>query len=473
MSGNTREVRKMKILLALPRFRPNTNPPLGLAYIAACLEKENFEVEILDPTFESLEYAENRLKKTDYDMLGVSCYTMNYNKGLRFAGIAKRMNPNCVIVFGGVHPTILADEVISEKFVDIVCVGEGEETMVELSIAIKKGQPLSNIRGIIYRENGKIVRNPPRPLRVNLDDIPFPCRELLPIRKYLNAQIGRAAWAVEQPATSVLATRGCPFRCTFCSSHLIFGRKVRCRSASNVIDEIEELIVRYGIRGLSFVDDTFTVKRDLVSEICREIKDRKLKIEWSCNGRPDTVTKDMLKQMKEAGCVVIAYGVESGNQKILDNILKKGITLEQVEKVFQLTSEVGIKSDAYFMLGTPGEDINDMEDTINFARKIRADAVNFSLTVPMPKTELFEVAKKEGKIIAKSWDDYDYTRKPIFVSDKFDGMTVEKLFRKAKISFYLNISFILRQIISINSLGDLKKKINGFRLLIKQLTHSM
>jgi radical SAM superfamily enzyme YgiQ (UPF0313 family) len=463
----------MKILLALPRFKPNTNPPLGLVYIAACLKRADFEVEILDPTFEGLKYAENRLKKTDYDMLGVSCYTMNYNKGLRFAGIAKRMNPNCVIVFGGVHPTILADEVISEKFVDIVCVGEGEETMVELSIAIKKGQPLSNIRGIIYRENGKIVRNPPRPLRVNLDDIPFPCRELLPIRKYLNAQIGRAAWTVEQPATSILATRGCPFHCTFCSSHLIFGRRVRYRSPSNVVDEIVDLVANYRIKGLSFIDDTFTLRREFVSEICKEIRNRRLRIEWACNARPDTVTKEMLKEMKEAGCVVVAYGVESGNQKILDAILKKGITLEEVRNAFRITSEVGIKTDAYFMIGTPGETIDDIEETINFAKNLRPDAVNFSLTIPMPKTELFELAKKEGNIIASSWDEYDYTGKPIFISNKFDSVTVRKLFRKAKISFYLNIAFMLRQLISIRNFRDLKKKINGFKLLIRQLTHSV
>jgi len=463
----------MKILLALPRFRPNTNPPLGLAYVAACLKRTDSEVEILDPTFEGLKYAEKRLKKADYDILGVSCYTMNYTKGLGFAEIAKRANPDCLTIFGGVHPTILPDEVIKEKLVDIVCVGEGEETMVKLATAIREGKSFSLVNGIVYKEDGRIIRNPPSRLREDLDDIPFPQRDLLPMKKYLNARIGRAAWTVEQPATSILATRGCPFHCTFCSSHLIFGRRVRYRSPSNVVDEIEELVRNYGIRGLSFIDDTFTLKREFVSEICKELRNRRLKLEWACNARPDTVTKEMLEEMKGAGCVVLAYGVESGNQRILDNILKKGITLKEVENAFRIASEVGIKIDAYFMMGTPGETIEDMRETINFAKKLNPDAVNFSLTIPMPKTELFEIAKKEGKITAMSWDEYDYTGKPIFVSDKFDSMAVQRLFRKAKISFYLNIGFILQQLISIKNLRDLKKKINGFKLLLKQLTHSV
>jgi len=457
----------MRILLLLPRIQPNTNPPLGLGYIAAYLRKNNFEVEILDPTFDGYGHALKRLAQTDYDVLGIGAYTMRFNLGLEFAKFARSKNKRCKIVFGGVHPTILYNEVIKEAEVDFVVVGEGEETTAELVKAIQNNLPLEEVDGLVFKNGEEIIVNRPRRLIRNLDLLPSPARDLLPMKHYLKANFGRSAWAVRQPATSIVTSRGCPFYCSYCSSHLMFGRKTRYRSASNIVDEVESLIHEYQVKGLSIVDDTFIISKRHIYELAEEMKRKKIKIEFICNGRVDVIDKDILKVLKDVGCVGIAFGVESGSQYLLDKVLKKGITLGQVRNAFQWAYEVGIPTDAYFMVGIPGETEKDVRETIRFSKTLKASAANFAITIPMPKTELFEIALKEGEILAKSWDDFDYTGKPIFKSEMIDGKKLEKLKRKAILSFYLSFGFIWNQILSIRNVYDLKKKIKGVFMFLK------
>jgi len=455
----------MKILLLLPRIEPNTNPPLG--YLAAFLTKNNYDVEILDPTFEGRDDALKRLAKIDFDVLGISAYTMNFSLGLEFARYAKSQNKNCRILFGGVHPSILYDEVIREEVVDFVAVGEGEETSLELMKALEQDLPLENVDGLVFKRGGRPIVNPPRKLITDLDRLPFPARDLLPMKHYLKASFGRSAWAVRQPATSIVTSRGCPFHCTYCSSHLIFGRKTRYRSVSNIVDEIESLIGDYQIQGLSIVDDTFIISKKQIYEFTEEMKRRKIRIEFICNGRVDIIDKDILKVLKDIGCVGIAFGVESGSQDILDKVLKKGITLEQVRNAFRLAYEVGIPTDAYFMIGIPGEAERDIRETIRFSKTLKASAANFAMTIPMPKTELFGIALEKGEISATSWNDFDYTGKPIFKSKLMDEKRLVKLRKKAILSFYFSFGYLLNQILSIRSVSDLKKKIKGFIMLLK------
>ena len=457
----------MKILLLLPRIAPNTNPPLGLGYIASVLRKNKVDVEILDPTFGARDEVLKRLARTDYDVLGVSAYTMNYRLGLEFARFAKSQSKHCRVVFGGVHPTILPADVAKEDEVDVVVVGEGEETTLELLNAFKNNLPLEAVKGLVFRTGGKIVTTPPRPLISDLDSLPFPARDLLPMRHYLKANFGRSAWAVRQPATSIVTSRGCPFHCTYCSSHLMFGRKTRYRSVKNIVDEMEWLVQEYQIRGLSIVDDTFIISKKQIHDLADEMRKRKLRLEFICNGRVDIIDKDVLKELKEIGCVGIAFGVESGSQDILDRVLKKGITLDQVRKAFTWAYEAGIPTDAYFMVGIPGETEEDILQTIRFSRTLRASAANFAMTIPMPKTELFDIALEKGEIWAESWDDFDYTGRPIFTSKALDEKKVERLRRKAILSFYFSFTFLRDQILSIRGLPDVKKKMKGFFMLLK------
>jgi anaerobic magnesium-protoporphyrin IX monomethyl ester cyclase len=235
----------------------------------------------------------------------------------------------------------------------------------------------------------------------------------------------------------------------------------------NIVDEIEALVHEYQIKGLSIVDDTFIISKKHIYEFAEEMKRRKLKIEFICNGRVDIIDKDILKVLKDVGCVGIAFGVESGSQPILDNILKKGITLEQVRNAFKWAYEVGIPTDAYFMVGIPGETEKDINETIKFSKTLKASAANFAMTIPMPKTELFNIALEKGEILAKSWDDFDYTGKTIFKSKLLDAKKLEELRKKAILSFYFSFSFIWNQILSIRSVYDFKKKIKGLFMLLK------
>lgn len=458
----------MKVLLALSRFEPNASPPLGLAYIAACLRREGVDVEILDPSFEGREFAEKRIKEADYDILGFSCFTMNYNVSKELAAMAKTCNKNVLTVFGGPHPSIMPEKTIEDKEVDVVCLGEGEISFVELVNALENKLPLEKVDGIWFKRGKKIVKNPVRKRICDLDALPFPARDLLPMEKYLDAKIGRGAWAVKAPSTTMIVGRGCPFDCTYCSTKLIFGKSVRFRSPKNVADEIELLIKDYGVRGIAFVDDTFTISRAVVEGLCSKLVKRKLGIEWACHTRIDTLSPELLKKMREAGCTYITLGVESGNQDVLDKFVKKGIKLKNVEKVFRWTKEAGIISGAYFILGIPGETKENMRETIEFAKKINPDVVNFNVVRPLPKTEMYELAEKFGRLNVKSWDDFNFDAKPIFESDEWSSEYVEKMCEEAYRSFYFRPSFMLKQLVSIRNMDGVRKIYNGFLMILKR-----
>lgn len=457
----------MKTLLVLPRFEPNTNPPLGLAYIAAAMRNAGLEVEILDPTFEGFGYAVRRLKNADYGLLGFGCFTMNINVSLKLAGIAKSANPKCKTVFGGVHPTVMPEPTLREKQVDVVVVGEGEQTFVELARRIAGSKSLRGLKGTLYKERGRIVRNPPRALPDNIDELPFPARDLVPMEKYLSASLGRSAWAVRQPSTSIISTRGCPFQCTYCASKVMFGRRARFRSAKNIIGEIQHLIDTYNIRGLVFIDDTLTLRPKVVTEMCDEMIRRKWDLEWICNARVDTVSPELFRKMRLAGCRAIAMGIESGDQWVLDNILKKGIKLGQVRKAFAWAKAAGLITDAYFMLGSPGESLRQMRNTIEFAKHSDIDYANFNVTRPLPGTEMHDLAERYGNLSVTSWDDYEFTAKPIFSSNEWSPDEVMQLKKQAYREFYFNPRYILRQLLSIRGWSDIVRAWHGLQMVLR------
>jgi radical SAM superfamily enzyme YgiQ (UPF0313 family) len=459
----------MKTLLVLTRLEPNTNPPLGMATIAAVLRENGHDVEICDPTFENKRFVFDRLARTDYGILGLNAFTMSYNLALAFAAFAKEKNPRVLTVLGGIHPTILPDQVIRDPRVDVVVTGEGEFTMLEIVRGMEKKGALADVPGLLFKPDGEPRRTPPRPLIADLDSLPFPARDLLPMEKYLKANFGRTAWAVRRPATSIVTSRGCPFRCTYCSSHLIFGRGIRNRSVRHVLDEITHLVERWGVRGLSIVDDTFIVDKKRIHEFAEGLKDRRLKVEFICNGRVDTIDREILKTLKSAGCVGIAFGVESGSRKILDSILEKGITLEEVRNAFHWSYEAGIPTDAYFMIGIPGESEAEILETLRFSRTLKAAAANFTIAIPMPGTRLHEIALQTGKIEATRWEDYDYTGRPIYTSPLISHERVRRLRKKAIREFYFRPLFVLEQIGGIRSWSDLVRKVKGFSMLLKIL----
>lgn len=338
------------------------------------------------------------------------------------------------ICIGGPHPTIFPEEVVSDPDIDFVVLGEGELSFLELVKSLMTHEDFENVPGIGFSKRGSVVINPPRLPIENLDLLPFPARHLLP----MDVHIGFNFLYYGKPATTMIASRGCPFNCSFCQPTLrkIFGRKSRRRSPENVVDEIEYLIKKYDIKLIIFHDDTFTLNRKWVMDVCDEIIKRNLKIKWICNSRADTLDERLLKKLKEAGCVELRIGVESGNQWILDNILKKGITINQVRDTFKLIRKCGFKRAwAFFMVGSPGETRDMIQDSIRLAREIKPTHVNISITLPLPGTELWNIAGKYGSF-DKDWSKYDYAEDHAIIDTPLlPKHEVEEMARKFRIEF--------------------------------------
>lgn len=438
-------------------------PPLGLAYIAAVLEKNGFTVKITDMPVEGV--SENQLvsilKEFKPSIAGITATTPTIGYSLKLAALCKKELPDILIVIGGPHASAIPEQVLADRNVDFVIHGEGEYSFLELAEALKDGKEFNNILGISYKEDGKIKNNPARPFIENLDELPFPARHLLPMKKYF--YVDAKAW----PMTTIFTSRGCPGRCTYCSAHLIFGRGFRARSAKNVVDEIEQL-VKEGFMEIHFLDDTFTLERDRVIEICDEIKKRSLKFLWCCpNGvRVNMVDMELLKRMKEAGCYSLAFGFESGNQQILNKI-KKGITLEQSKNAIRLAKAAGMETWGFFMMGLPGDTEQTVRDTIDFAKELDPDIAKFHITIPLPGTELFELWKKEGVIKTEDWDKYGIHASEVSELPSISSEKLKEFNRQAYKEFYMRPKYFVRYIKRINSLTRLNNSLRGGIAIIK------
>jgi radical SAM superfamily enzyme YgiQ (UPF0313 family) len=458
------------VVLIYPRTEPNINPPLGLLYLATHLEQHNITVKVIDFTFHGFKDGLRRLDPYLYDSLlfGISSETLLIPKALRIAKYIKQQNKDAKILLGGCHVTAVPNT-LEDPNLDYIINGEGEFTLLELVNSLINGKDYSNIEGIGYKRNGKVQINPKRELIQDLDSIPFPNRDLVDIRRYMRNAPGRASWSLPEPVATMVTSRGCPFQCTFCSSHLTFGRKVRRRSVDNVTDEIKFLQSKYGIKGILFHDDTFTVLKDWVIRFCDNILAEKIKFNWFCNGRINVIDEDMLIKMKKAGCVGLSYGVESGNQYVLNNIIKKGITLKQIEKVFRMTKKHGLISHGTFMFGNPGETLAQMKDTIKFAKRINPDVVHFSIAIPFPNTEMERMAKEYGKIIKANWETFDFSNNGVIFTKDFSPKDVIRIKKKAHRQFYFRPQFILNKLSRIRTFSDFKKLMNGFKMLINRV----
>jgi len=378
-------MRKKKILLINPRIMDAPAHPLGLLYIAASLEKAGFEVKVVDSEF--IDEIVNEYTKFNPHIVGITSTTPQINKAFKIAKTLWNIS-GVPIIFGGVHTTAVPKEVLKKEFVDCVVIGEGERTFVELC----RTKDISKINGIGYKVGNKMKFTKPRKLIAKLDNIPFPARHLLPSRWYFAPPRIRGIWT--KSTATVMATRGCPYNCIYCSSHLIFGRKVRYRSVKNVIEELKGLREKFKIDSVWFSDDTFTVNHEWVKEFCRKLKNQKWKnFKWACQARVNTVNYELLKTMKNAGCIQIDFGVESGSMKVL-KILKKEITPSQIVKTFDNIRSLGINSCATFILGTPGEMVEDLQCTERCVRRIKSGYTDFFFATPFPGTELYNNVSK-------------------------------------------------------------------------------
>jgi anaerobic magnesium-protoporphyrin IX monomethyl ester cyclase len=368
--------------------------PIGLAYVAAALEKSDFQVDILDNYLLEKSIGEVKLevKRLNPEIVGITCSSATYSRCIETAKAIKEALPFCKIVVGGWHPSYEPESMLQHSEIDYVVMGEGERAMVDLATHISKGgkHEAVDIAGVAYRREGKIVKNAQRFIP-NLDEIPFPSWHLLPMHLYDRS----IEFLNVKPVDNMSIARGCPFNCAFCETIQLWGKTCRTFSPHRVVEEIRHLMVNYGTKGIYFVNDNFTIRKNETADLCALIRKNKLDIEWVCDTRVDLISRDLLKAMKAAGCKTIWFGGESGSPRILKK-LNKGVTLEQTERALKMCREEGIQTACSFLLGIPGETADDMKATFKFARKIDPDWCRFNIFVAVPGSTLYSEVMQKG-----------------------------------------------------------------------------
>jgi anaerobic magnesium-protoporphyrin IX monomethyl ester cyclase len=424
-------------------------PPLGLAYIASVLLNEGNEVTIIDAELEELTFEEikRRVTSANPDVIGIGCTDQTFLETKRTAEYVKIEFPDVPLILGGPVVIVYSHIILhASPCFDYAVIGEGESTVGPLLSALGNPVKLSKIPGIIYRENGNIKINQPLPYIENLDSIPFPAWHLLDVHKYSDILSKNKRYCV------MITSRGCPFKCSFCDPLGRMGRKFRFRGPKNIFDEMALLKRDFDIQEITFYDDTFTLNKKRIVELCKIIVKEKMKIEWECRTRVDCVDDDLLRIMSEAGCIRIRFGIESANKKSLQ-FINKGIKLEQAKEAVRLSRKYSIETVAYYMLGIPGETEADVLNTIRFAKGLNTTYANFSVaSFTNPNSEMFKWGAKNGLISSTYWEDLILGKEigECYVSTKeLPSKKVFEYVKKAHRAFYLRPRKILQLIIHV------------------------
>lgn len=388
-------------------------PPLGISYVAAVLEKNGYKTRIIDRGIINVKNNENIavvndvtkkiLEKENPRIVGISATTALIPDAYETAKLVKRILPNCLVVLGGTHATILPVKTLEEcREIDVVVRGEGEFTFLDLV----KNKNFDNVKGICYRKNNKIITNPAREPIEALDELPFPARHLLDMKFYTSIH-NIVIRGVIAKATHIFTIRGCPYKCSFCAGSAAFGRKLRYHSVDYVIKEIKHLILKYKVKGIYFAEDMFLSNRQRATELCNALIKEGLnkKIVWCAQVRVNSVDEDILRLMKKAGCVQVEYGFESGSQKMLD-IMKKHTTADQNYTAARLARKVGLRFLADIIVGIPGEEKEDFIKTTSLIRETKPDVIGFNIFIPLPGSELFDMLQSKG-LINPDWGKFN------------------------------------------------------------------
>ena len=431
------------------------SPPVNSLYVATVLKESGANVDFIDADaiYNTRKEFIDSIKK-GYDFLALSTSSMTFLEDIDTVRIIKEKMPDVKTIIFGSHATFYSEKVLSMPEVDFIISGEAENPIRDL---ISNKNP-EKIKSIGFKENGKLRMNRERYDVANLDELPFPDWTMLPKNLvYFHPLVERIPW------TTAVSSRGCSGRCNFCISPSFFG-KYRQRSAENVVNEMKH-IAELGYREVFYRDETFTVSRKRTLEICKEIIASDLDISWICNSRVDTIDKERMVAMQKAGCHTIKFGVESGNQKILDNI-QKGTTLKQARNAFRIAREIGLKTHAHFMLGCIGETKETLRDTINFAKEIKPTTATFNIFTPFSGTPVYDLVLKE--LEKKDADgteiDLSIEHAQAYYNELFTELTneeISKAIRQAYREFYLRPSYFFHRMKMINSVDRLKKDIKS------------
>lgn len=428
--------------------------PIGIMSLASVIRRDfpNVQISIVDGLAENLSPNAllERIVETDPDLVGISSFTFNINDTLLLAKWIKRKKPDIKIVLGGVHVTQLSREAINNRDIDFVMRGECDYSFRDL---VAGREPVS-IKGLLYRElSGVIKGNSEISVVDNLDDLPVLCYDLVKMSKYFPS----AGQCHRFPAGTMITSRGCPGNCIFCSSS-VSGKKIRCRSAKNIVKEIKFLIDNYGVKEIVFMDDVFTADKSRILEFCRIIKEEKIDLLWDCSTRVQFVDEDLLKTMKYSGCGQISFGVESGDERVLKSI-KKGQSLEQVREKVSLSKKIGLETRCSFILGFPEDTLESMQKTIDFAVELDPHLVSFYIASPFPGTEMYDWAVKNNRLLTANFSHYDQSHYIMSISNATPEQ-MDEVYRHAYRSFYHRFKYILRRLLMMRSLYDIR---NAFK----------
>lgn len=436
----------MRILLIQPKISIESSFPLGLAYLTAYLNKngghkvEGYDLSI-NPHYSRLVKV---LVSRRIDAIGITSMSINYNEVLEISRIV-REHINAPIILGGSHPSVLPNQCIQSENIDFIVVGEGEKTVLDLIKVIEENRHPSTVNGILYKENNQVFSTNRRKPIEDLDTLPFPDRDIFPIKNYTSGMVSKDA-----PYTSMITSRGCTYNCAYCPSHFIWNGAWRSRSPKNVVDEMEFLVGSYGIKDIHFEDDNFALDKNRVLKICDEIVNRGLNVFWECtNGlRVDNLDSEVLKAMKIAGCRSIALGIESASPEILKKI-GRTYDVRLIRNIVNEARTEGMDVCGYFMMGFPGESKDMMKETIKFSRSLDLTSAHFSVFTPLP-----------GSALYNEMVDVRNSTRSIRASRE-----VEKLTRLAYYNFYLRPRIIKNFIFNISN------NINSTMVAMRKFTH--
>jgi anaerobic magnesium-protoporphyrin IX monomethyl ester cyclase len=468
----------MKVLLISPISKvwsSRKHIPLGLGYLAAVLERAGHQVQIYDAVVEN-EPLGDALDRDKFELVGISSTTPLINEAWEAARQAKAHG--AITILGGPHPTLLPDESMQRPEVDLVVRGEGEDAIVEIASNLQsltanllspqcfERAVWSRIAGLSFRdEHGEIVHNPPRPLREDLDSIPFPAHHLFKIERYANLQPLTDGLNPKARAYTIVTSRGCPYNCIYCSK-AITGRIWRPRSPENVVAEWRWLVRDLQATEIGVTDDTMTLDLERAKTICRMLIAEGLNtVPWitihGINVR--NTDEELLRLMKQAGCKRVGFGVESGNQCVLDSI-KKQQTVDEVRRAFANAKKVGLETMGFFIFGLPTDTEETMEDTIRLALELDPELANFMIAAPYPGTEMYDIILQEGHLFSHDWRDFAiHDEKARFEMGDLTAELVERKWREAYRRFYLRPSRLWRRITSPDTWRRLPTHFSNFK----------
>jgi anaerobic magnesium-protoporphyrin IX monomethyl ester cyclase len=441
----------MKVLLVEPPRRTwevmgnYVSPPLGLAYLAAVLETAGIELDILDCNASKIGWSAlgETIEQLQPNIIGAAAITPSFYEALRVMEIAKKISPGIVTVLGGPHVTFTPEETLTQcPEIDVIVRGEGEQTLLELVRCYEKGGNLSQVEGIAFRDGQEPVLTPPQPL-VNVDELPLPAYHLLPMEKYHFNILGKFA--------TILSSRGCPHKCTFCAEWRFWGGKWRPRNPKKIVDEIELLHKRYGRECFWFGDDCFNVDAERIQEICSEIMARKLDISWFYQGRADLVIKhkDLLPQMRRSGNLMAQIGVESSTNKELEEF-NKNLTMEQIKEAIDLLQKHDIVAQGLQIIGTRRDSADSIAHKLRCMKWLDPAFPIFTMFTPFPGSDVYEEAKANGWLETLDYSLYDMSY-AIMPTEYLSRKQLMPLYYGCFKSYYLDPLKIIKGLASRNS----------------------